>query len=310
MNYNYIYSILLFFFVVIMLFKSNINIERYTDKDQNIPAFFRIMRRSDNHALIYLDNQLSFQKTEDKFNTLFTFYNSQILHVVSGKYLHYNDENSHIDLNEFPIASGNWDFNKKGQLILKMGNKKYCVSVNILTGTPEKKCVEYGFYLQNIKYPISDKNILFSKRVEYSADNNEFKWKKKSDANMSFKNIKVKVIGNKDSYDIVKKITSDEIAVNLKLKKEQVVWIFVFGNMNTDVSSKKKTSTKCEKIKRIEPKRRYDIQYHIQYPKLVRSVAGMTAKEFGVFDENSQKVYRCHDILTSPYYVKKYSRFY
>jgi hypothetical protein len=72
---------------------------------------------------------------------------------------------------------------------------------------------------------------------------------------------------------------------------------------NVKVDRAKRSTTRCP-----VQDRNYNIRYHIQYPGLVRKIAAQSASEFGVQDPASQKIYRCRDILTSPYYVKKFGQ--
>lgn len=220
-----------------------------------------------------------------------------------------------------------------------------CLPFNVFENVePEKKkCIDYNYYLEKIgkpDYQIPEKNIVLYENLLYFTAKTEKIIEIPVPKTQKYSNIKVTVLGNPSSFSYKNASTAEKIKIIVVVKKPTVIWVNVSvraqDNLNVLCSAKKNKTTKnSQKQKPVdgkkqvekdlsiqskkqksqlknvckEPKRNYNIQYHIQYPNLVSKIASQTATEFGIEDPRQKKIYRCRDILTSPYYIKKFQQF-
>lgn len=289
-------------------------------------SFFRITKRKENKTLQFIpeQNKLSFGNKNLDYLDLWTFWDKQLFNLNYGIYLTFNKETKTLGFSKERPQKNAWILNDKGRLLFIDSNKKeYCVPLNTLNeNAMEKKCVDYGYYFEIIKDPIKLKQgevLLVEERLEFPEKTTK-NWKKNPPANKKFGNTNIKIYGNKDSYKFnITKNDSNEISLNIDILKPTILWIFIITTLsdNKDANkqqnkkenkknkNEKKTSVEKNQEK-ISNKTNFNIEYHKMYPRMVKKLTSKTAIEFGVQDPRTEKIYRCRDILTSPYYIKKF----
>lgn len=285
-------------------------------------SFFRITKRKENKTLQFIpeQNKLSFgNKNLDNLD-LWTFWDKQLYNLNYGIYLTFNKETKTLGFSKERPSKNAWVLNDQGRLLFIDTNKKeHCVPLNTLdVNATEKKCVDYGYYFEIVKEPIKLKQgeiLLVEERLEFPEKTTK-NWKKIPPANKKFGNTNIKIYGNKESYKLnITKNDSNEISMNIDILKPTILWIFIITTLGENkVSTKTQNKKQNEKKKKknenenekITNKTNFSIEYHKMYPEMVKKLTSKTAIEFGVQDPRTEKIYRCRDILTSPYYIKKF----
>lgn len=333
-----IYFLLLFIFIIIFFAASvekngAINEHFKEKKSDNISGtVFRLFSRQKKGSLQYLTKDKSLVFSEKKnYKDLWTFFDKQIYSLFYGLYLSFDSKNKKLLISKNKPSSNFWVYTPKGQLnwVNKSSKKTECVPFNTLDDVEldKKKCLEYAFYIEVIPEPQYKKKpgqkIIYRELLEFPE-----KIIKKINKNVEkqkvYNNIDVHVFGYPSSFKMKNKSNENKIDVELEILKPTVLWVFILAEVKDNLanicktiksskdkskstkkktaSSKKSSSLKCE-----PPKRNYNIEYHIQYPKLVRNISSRVASEFGAHDKSSDKIYRCKDVLTSPYYIKHFT---
>lgn len=321
---NFVFLFFLFFIIFIALANYKKVYENFEQNTSN--SFFRITKRKENKTLQYQpqQNKLCFDTKNKDFLDLWTFWDKQLYNLNYGIYLTFNKDTKILGFSKDKPKNSSWVMNDKGRLLYvdDATKKEYCVPIDTLNEKViDKKCVDYGFYFEIINEPFKLKQgeiILIEERMEFPEKTSK-NWKKNPPQNKKFENTNIKIYGDTQSYKLnVTKNDSNEISFNLNILKPTVLWLHVITNLkdltdvkNLKINKKTTTSKNVEKNKKTcddksQIKTNFGIEYHKMYPEMVKKLTSKTAIEFGVQDPDSQKIYRCRDILTSPYYIKKF----
>ena len=223
-----------------------------------------------------------------------------------------------------------------------------CISQNVLEDVEaeKKKCVDYMFYLEVAERPLvslhEGASVVHSQIYYFNNPEKKVVIEKAPETKI-FNDGHVYVFGYEPSFSLKKNVTKDTLRAELDVKRPTVLWVIMTARVSSNFenicksmevtkvkegssgknpsnqtpgnqrkaevkagkenSKKQKTKSQCPAIIK-----NYGIKYHIQYPGLVRKVASQSAAEFGVEDPDTHKIYRCRDILTSPFYVKKFGK--
>lgn len=331
-----IYFLLIFIFIIIFFtsVQKDGSVKEYFKeiKSENISGtVFRIFSRQKKGSLQYLTKDKSLVFSEKKnYKDLWTFFDKQIYSLFYGLFLSFDSKNKKLVISKNKPSSNFWVYTPKGQLnwVNKSSKKTECVPFNTLDdiGVDKKKCLEYAFYVEVIKEPKYQKKpgqkIIYKELLEFPEKISK-KIKKNVDKHKIYDNIDVHVFGYPSSYKMKNKSNTNMIDVEIDILKPTVLWVFILAQVKDNLanicktitpskdkskssqktaSEKKSSSIKCE-----QPTRNYNIEYHIQYPKLVRNISSRVASEFGAHDKSSDKIYRCKDVLTSPFYIKHFT---
>lgn len=323
---NFVFLFFLLFFIFIALSCNNIYKSVYENFEQDTTlsnSFFRIVKRKENKTLQYQSNKLIFDKKNNDFLDLWTFWDKQLYNLNYGIYLTFNKETKMLGFSNDKPKNSSWIMNDKGRLLYidNTTKKEYCVPIDTLDEkVMDKKCVDYGYYFEIINEPFKLKQgeiMLIQERLEFPEKTTK-NWKKNPSSNKKFGNTNIKIYGDLKTFKLKEtKNDASEINFTIDILKPTVLWIFVTTALNESKINKKITKDKENKNvnKKInkkvcddtpQTKSNFGIEYHKMYPQMVEKLTSKTAVEFGVQDPDSQKIYRCRDILTSPYYIKKF----
>lgn len=337
-----IYFLVLFTFIVLIIklpgysqrhINENFQVDSKGKYISNIyGSVFRIFDRKSRGSLQIDAKGASLVFSQAKSNKdLWTFFGGHIYSLILGLYLGFDSANKKLTVSKEKSPSNVWVYTTKGefQWTNKSTKKFECVPFNTLedVAVDKKKCLEYAFYIEVVAKPeYSEKpeqKIIYSELLEFPDKTNK-NIKKNPEKHKVFTNIDVYVYGFEPSYKLTNKSSQHIIDLKLEIRRPTVLWVFVLATAKDNLQNicktvkpagekkekkdKKKASvTKKASTPRCKKQNRnYNIEYHIQYPRLVKNVSTKVASEFGVYDRDSNQIYRCKDILTSPYYIKHF----
>lgn len=325
---SFILLLLTIFILFLCLFKytqyetfdTKLNISGFPSKN-----FFRIIQRTGTASntnvkigkslqIVNQDiNNVQFANIDPNFNDLWVLWNNNLYSLRYNVYLQYDVDNNKLITSTSSTNKNQWIFTKNGQMYWSQNNEKYCVPFQ-----EDGLCPEYQIYIEQIIVPFQNQKILFTEKMEFS-QKKSFKWTKVVEKEYKFENIEVKILGNPSAYKYVVSKKENLIEIQFDILQPTIIWLFVFGTKSLKKQIQRPKPKPTQKpIKKTPPvseacpiplRRNYNIEYHIQYPELVKKIVSKTASEFGIEDLETQKIYRCNDILTSPYYIQKFKHY-
>lgn len=314
------------------------------DDSYRVYGLFRICTRKNNFSLQLRGGVLRFAAKTDK--DLWTFFDKQLYSFYNGIYLVYDATLKSLQTASDPSKTHFWVFSRSGRLLWvnKDTKKSDCVSADVLEKIPaeNKKCVDYMFYLEVADAPffaVAEGSSVVHSQLYYFPKPEKKKVKQAvSSETKIFKDGRIFSFGFQPSFSLGKVIKKTEMVAELDVKKPTVLWLVMTANISSNLDNvcksfqekkgkadkkssthkkgakpaasapaKSKAKNTCRSCPEIQ--KNFGIKYHIQYPGLLKKVASQSAAEFGVQDPSTHKIYRCRDILTSPYYVKKFGGF-
>jgi len=270
-----------------------------------------------------------------KYNYLFAFYDKYLYSITDGVFIDVlqpmdaSIPDKFVLTNNIPTNSnviwrfvdGNLTFTFKNQNVDELSQKYlpktwtqpkvYYIHFDVSNQNMyiDNNKINNEFFLNVLKKNVTDNNLLLEKIV-YNKTNQKFTW------NIS----KIPVEKRRQlaiEYDIVfPNKFKNQIAIN-KTSGENAMFEF-FSSVNCIFyiqiyylkdkpltiqktnSSSQTTQLQQQQLQTINNKKSsqsFNIEYHKQYPQLVRQISKNVASKFGIYDSKTKLYYRCNDVI-------------
>lgn len=262
-----------------------------------VRALFRIVRRSDGHVLRARGDAVAFAPKSDPAAELWENVRGALLLVSAGKYATYNTSARAVVLRDAPPTDAHWRMTPTGNVLWVQGGRAICaLSVSV-------SCTPGEHYLDMENTLIAGETPLYRARLSFPARNqgqssrrisSRQQWSRRVRAGEAFAGVRVRVLAPSKTITFKTNVRRDRIALTATARAPGIAWVFVYGAR--------------VRVPAAPTPQNFAIQYHREYPTLVKHVAEKTATEYGIHDRRADKVYRCRDVLMSPYHIKRFQR--